>query len=181
MKKIKLKNKNVLPSLKQETHLFIDSEIDLSGEDFFDFKNLFSLSLKAPQFFSLEVLLSLRGLRVLTFRDTKIDLILPLIHQHSGLEYLTIKQAGLEKLPLDFSLLTELKECNLSQNKLTELPLSFSELKKLKRLNLDQNLFRKFPDIIQKTPSLTHLSIDGNPFPEVEKMRIEREYGIIVH
>jgi Leucine-rich repeat (LRR) protein len=138
------------------------------------------LSLKWPHFQGdLSEVLTLKSLENLKIIETPLKRILfPLGKVLSPLGSLTIKDCGLEELPLDFSMLWKLHELNLSGNKLSALPPTFTELNNLKRLNLDHNQFKNFPDLVKNMKSLHHLSIDDNLFSEEEKNRIQRLFHI---
>lgn len=144
------------------------------------FNKLKVLSIKWEKFSGdLSSILSLPALENLKIIETPMKMfLLPLGRINAPLKFLTIKGSGLEKLPEEISMCTQLQEIHLPGNKLRELPHSFKELQKLKRLNLDSNQFEKFPDQIKLMKNLGHLSIDGNKFPEEEKERIQREFHI---
>ena len=138
------------------------------------------LSIKWNQFSGdLSSVLSLPMLENLKILETPMKMfLLPLGKINAPLKFLTIKSSGLEQLPEEISMCTQLQELHLPGNKLSTLPFSFKELQKLKRLNLDQNKFKNFPDQIKTMKNLGHLSIDGNLFSEEEKARIQREFHI---
>lgn len=138
------------------------------------------LSVKWPNYSGdLSALFSLPALENLKILETpQKRLLLPLGVTGAPIRSLTIKNCGLEILPEEISMLTELSELNLTHNDLSKLPSSFPTLSKLKRLNLDQNKFIKFPDLIKQMKQLSHLSIDSNHFSEDEKARIQREFHI---
>ncbi len=138
------------------------------------------LSIKWNQFSGdLSSILSLPMLENLKILETPMKMfLLPLGKINAPLKFLTIKSSGLEQLPEEISMCTQLQELHLPGNKLSALPFSFKELQKLKRLNLDQNKFKNFPDQIKTMKNLSHLSIDGNLFSEEEKARIQREFHI---
>lgn len=146
-------------------------------------KNLRVLSIKWPKFEgNLSDLFSLPFLENLKIIETPIkQFLLPLGEVGSPLKSLTIKDCGLEKLPEEISMLSELKEMNLSGNKLSILPFSFKELRSLGRLNLDQNLFSVFPEVLESMVNLKHLSLDQNAFTEEEKSRIQRHFHMWIN
>jgi leucine-rich repeat protein SHOC2 len=104
--------------------------------------------------------------------------LIPLGQLNGPLKFLSMKSCGLQKLPEEISMFTNLQELHLPNNNLSSLPFAFNELKLLRRLNLDSNAFKNFPDLIKTMSNLTHLSIDGNEFDEEEKERIQREFHI---
>ncbi len=146
-------------------------------------KKLKVLSIKWPYFKGdLSSLFKLPRLENLKVIETPLtSFLLPLGHSVSPLKSLTIKDCGLNFLPEEISILSELNLMNLSGNNLKSLPHAFIDLKRLKRLNLDQNHFEVFPDLIKKMPGLSHLSIDHNLFMEEEIARIQREFHISPH
>lgn len=160
--------------------LYLDGDCEKLPKIGSPWKKLKILSLKFPKFqgdlsgvFNLS---ALENLKILETPQKKI--LLPLGHVSSKIKFLTIKNCGLESLPEEFSILSDLTELNLSGNSLSTLPHSFVDLKKLKRLNLDSNQFEQFPNLIKNMPTLGHLSIDHNKFSEEEKFRIQREFFI---
>jgi Leucine-rich repeat (LRR) protein len=141
-----------------------------------------TLSIKWNEFSGdLSAILGLKNLENLKILETPLKMfLLPLGKITSPLKYLTIKTCGLEKLPEEISMCTNLQELSLPGNKLSSLPYSFIDLKELKRLNLDGNKFESFPDQVKKMPKLHHLSIDGNKFSTEEKERIQRIFHLTV-
>lgn len=140
------------------------------------------ISLRAPSFAgTLAPLFQLPALENLKVLETPLEpLRLPLGHTRAPLRFLTLKECGLKKLPLEFGELITLKELHLPNNKLSDLPGSFVDLINLSWLNLDKNDLGHFPQILGKMPKLKHLSLDGNPFPEEEKERIQRVFHLTV-
>ncbi len=143
-------------------------------------RKLSTLSIKCPGISAdLSALFTLPSIINLKILDTPMErFYLPLGVASWSLTSLTVKDCGLLNLPEEISMVTGLKEMNLSGNKLSKLPYSFPELRNLKRLNLDGNEFSKFPDMVKSMPKLSHLSIDGNPFPEEERDRIQRTFHL---
>ena len=159
---------------------YLDGDCSYFPDQLHGWDKLKILSIKWNNFSGdLSRILSLPQLENLKIIDTPMRMfLLPLGKISAPLKFLTIKGAGLEKLPEEISMCTQLQELHLPNNKLTSLPFSFKELSVLKRLNLDQNLFSTFPDQIKSMKSLSHLSIDGNKFSEDEKARIQRDFHI---
>lgn len=138
------------------------------------------LSVKWPNFTGdlskLMALPTIENMKIIETPQKRV--ILPIGSKLKNLKSLTFKNCGLEILPEEITIFSELTELNLSGNELSKLPLSFIDLKSLKRVNLDSNKFSKFPDSIKSMPTLSHLSIDNNLFSEEEKSRIQREFNI---
>ncbi len=184
--KISLKEKTFpteifdFPNLRE---LYLEGATESFPDQIMGWKNLKTVSIKWENFKgSLSQLFSLPQLENLKVIETPLKtLLLPLGKASAPLKFLTLKNCGIEKLPEELSMLTQLSELTLPNNSLSELPRSFFELQNLKRLNLDQNEFSIFPDAFKKMPKLTHLSIDGNKFSEEEKERIQRESNIWVN
>jgi Leucine-rich repeat (LRR) protein len=181
--KISLKGEDFpkeLLSFSNLEELYLEGNCRAFPKEALSWDSLKSLSLKWPHFQGdLSEILGLKSLENLKIIETPLKRILfPLGKVLSPLESLTIKDCGLEELPLDFSMLWKLHELNLSGNKLSALPPTFTELKNLKRLNLDQNQFKIFPDLVKNMTSLHHLSIDNNFFSDDEKERIQRLFHI---
>jgi Leucine-rich repeat (LRR) protein len=170
----------VFPNLKElylEAPALLDFPHDVSG-----WSALTLLQLKAPAFKgSLAPVFRLPRLVNLKTSDTPLHpLKLALGGAAAPLRFLTLKDAGLKVLPLEFGELTTIEEMHLMGNELTELPVTFKQLAKLRWLNLDSNQFKTFPAVLGQLPSLKHLSLDGNAFSEEEKERIQRDYHLTV-
>ena len=181
--KLSLKGKYFPVDLFELPHLeeaYLEGECEVFPENIPGLKNLKVLSIKWEQFSGdLSSILSLPNLENLKIIETPMKkFLLPLGKINSPLKFLTIKGSGLERLPEEISMCTELQDLSLPGNKLKELPFSFKELKNLRRLNLDNNKFEFFPDQIKLMKNLGHLSIDGNYFSEEEKERIQRDFHI---
>jgi Leucine-rich repeat (LRR) protein len=130
---------------------------------------------------NLSELFHLPRLQILKLTDTPLSpLQLGLSFSFAPLRFLTLKNAGLKELPLEFAELKTLEELNLSHNQLQQLPMNFFELTRLKRINLDSNRFQLFPQILAQTPSLKHVSLDHNQFSETERERIQRQFHLTV-
>lgn len=166
----------------QLEELYLDGDCTTLPGDLTGWNRLKTLSIKWSSFSGdLSPLFSLTRLENLKIIETPMKrFFLPLGRINAPLKNLTIKSCGLEELPEEISMLTQLFELSLPSNQLTTLPFSFFELKMLKRLSLDSNNFVAFPDVIKKMSTLSHLSFDSNPFPDEEKERIQREYNIWV-
>lgn len=166
-----------LPNLEE---VYLEGECQNFPDKMTSWNKLKVLSIKWNQFSGdLSSVLSLPMLENLKILETPMKMfLLPLGKINAPLKFLTIKSSGLERLPEEISMCTQLQELHLPGNKLSTLPFSFKELQKLKRLNLDHNKFKNFPDQIKTMKNLGHLSIDGNLFSEEEKARIQREFHI---
>lgn len=183
--KLSLKEKNipeelfVFPNLRE---LYLDASELTELPNQLEWPRLQLLQLKAPKFKnSLGAVFNLPLLENLKTLETPLyPLRLSLGHTIAPLKFVTLKEAKLKELPLEFGDLKTLEELHLPNNLLTDLPLSFKALQKLKRLNLDHNSFERFPEILTHLTGLKHLSIDSNPFPEHEIERIQREHHITV-
>ena len=162
--------------------LYLDGDCSELPDDIKGLDNCKIISLKWSQFSGdLSPFFSLKKLENLKIIETPMKrFLLPLGNVAAPLRTLTVKSCGLESLPEEISMLTDLYELSLPNNKLSRLPHSFSDLQFLKRLNLDSNSFDAFPDAIKKMQKLSHLSIDANNFSEEEKERIQREFNIWV-
>lgn len=160
--------------------LYLEGDCSKLPDDISGLNNCKIISVKWPSFSGdLSALFSLKKLENLKIIETPMKrFLLPLGIVAAPLRTLNVKSCGLEMLPEEISMLTQLYEMSLPNNKLSRLPESFFELQLLKRLNLDSNSFKKFPDVIKKMKSLSHLSFDSNLFPEEEKERIQREFNI---
>jgi Leucine-rich repeat (LRR) protein len=165
------------------SELYLEGETEYLPARFDAWKELRTLSLRWPQFSGdISQLFSLPQLENLKVMETPVKTLrLPVGQVVAPLKVLTMKKCQLTQLPEDISMLSKLTEFFLPNNHLKNLPVTFSELSLLKRLNLDQNNFSLFPDVFKEMPHLSHLSIDGNAFPEEEKERIQRLYGIWIH
>lgn len=137
-------------------------------------------SLKASSFKgSLADLFLHQSLEHLKVTETPVpDFTFKLEKKMAPLLSLTLKDCGIQKLPLEIGELALLTELHLPANQLKELPFTMPGLVELKRLNLDSNSFETFPDIIGHFPRLKHLSIDHNKFSEAEKARIHRQFNL---
>ena len=162
------------------TELYLEGDCSTLPDNLSGWNTCKVISVKWPSFSGdLSGLFSLKKLENLKIIETPMKrFLLPLGVVTAPLRTLNVKSCGLEKLPEEISMLTQLYELSLPNNNLTRLPESFFELQYLKRLNLDSNSFVRFPDVIKKMKSLTHLSFDSNNFPEEEKERIQREFNI---
>jgi Leucine-rich repeat (LRR) protein len=184
---IKLSLKGHFPEelfdLDQLEEAYLEGDCQTIPETIAGLKQLKVLSVKWPNFQgNLSALFTLPKLENLKIIETPMrSFLLPLGQIPAPLRFLTLKSCGLERLPEEFSLLSELEDLHLGGNKLSQLPHSFHELQKLKRLNLDQNQFKQFPDQIKKMKTLLHLSIDGNKFDDEERARIQREFHLWVN
>jgi leucine-rich repeat protein SHOC2 len=140
------------------------------------------MQLKAPKFKnSLSAIFNLPKLVNLKTLETPLyPLRLSLGHTVAPLRFVTLKEAKLKELPLEFGELKSLEELHLPNNLLTDLPASFKSLHNLKRLNLDHNKFERFPEVLAQLPRLKHLSLDYNGFSEQEIERIQRYHHITV-
>jgi Leucine-rich repeat (LRR) protein len=139
-------------------------------------------SLKAPRFQgSLAPVFQLKSLENLKTIDTPLEpLHLSLGHALAPLRFLTLKNAGLKALPLEFGEYGQLEELHLPENQLEGLPPTFTGLRRLKRLNLDHNAFTVFPDLLGQLGQLQHVSMDQNLFTDDEKARIQRIFHLTV-
>lgn len=166
-----------LPNLEEA---YLEGECKSFPNQISGWSKLKILSIKWANFSGdLSSVFSLPSLENLKIIETPIKtFILPLGRINAPLKFLSIKGCGLQNLPEEISMFTNLQEFHLPNNNLTTLPFAFRELKQLKRLNLDSNSFSHFPDLIKTMKTLTHLSIDGNAFDEDEKARIQREFHI---
>jgi Leucine-rich repeat (LRR) protein len=164
------------------TELYLEGECEKLPDQLNGWSRVKILSVKWTNFKGdLSPLFSLPCLENLKIIETPMKrFLLPLGKVAAPLKVLNVKSCGLEVLPEEISMLTQLTELALPHNALTRLPHSFSDLRYLKRLNLDANSFSNFPDFIKKMKTLSHLSIDGNKFSDDEKDRIQREFNIWV-
>ncbi len=97
-----------------------------------------------------------------------------------SLEYLTLKNSGLSKLPSWLYQLKALKEVLINGAKLTELDSNIQNWSKLSRLSLDRNQIEKFPEEFYQLNKLVHLSLDGNPLSEQTKQKIYERWKIFI-
>jgi len=170
----------VFPNLKElylEAPALLDLPSDLSG-----WSALTVLQLKAPHFRgSLAPVFRLPKLVNLKTTETPLHpLKLALGGSAAPLRFLTLKDAGLKELPLEFGELSSIEEMHLMGNELSELPPTFRELQRLKWLNLDNNKFTRFPQALTELPHLKHLSLDHNDFSDEELARIQRDHHLTV-
>ena len=181
--KLSLKGKELPPELFTLTkleELYLEAPQLKELPDMMSFESLKLLSLKAVVFKgSVAELFHLPSLRNLKLIETPLEpLTIKLATKMAPLQWLTMKACGLKALPLEMGELATLEELILPDNALKELPFTFNGLIKLKRLNLDGNAFKKFPDHLNELKKLLHVSIDGNHFPDDEKARIQRQFGL---
>lgn len=171
-----LKNKNNVTVLSMEW------KEEKLPEGIFEFPHLKELHLKATSLNDEKTikLFSLSGLKNLKIFECPHLFKNGDIERSSDLEFLTIKNCGLNHLPRSLHHFKNLKEMNLSGNELTDLPEQFHSLLQLKRLNLDSNKFTLYPKVLTRMTHLKHLSLDQNLFSDEEKARIQREYHLTI-
>lgn len=103
-----------------------------------------------------------RSLRMLGMRNNVLERIaegaLP-----PSLEWLTLTNNRLEKIPESISVLKKLKKLLLAGNRLTSLPNSMRDLATLELIRLSANRFEEFPEWLFKLPALAWIALAGNP------------------
>ena len=77
-------------------------------------------------------------------------------------EYIYMWDKGINKIPKEIEVLTNLKELDLEKNNISEIPKEIGKLKNLKVLNLDSNNISKIPKEIGNLSNLTRLQLQGN-------------------
>ena len=80
----------------------------------------------------------------------------------SEVEEIFYKENGLETLPEDIEMLTNLSWFSLEGNKLMTLPEGISRMKKLSTLHLKKNLISELPENIGELKTLEELCVEGN-------------------
>ena len=88
----------------------------------------------------------------------------------TNLEYLSLKNDHLKRIPAGIGLLKNLKVLDLSGNDFEILPLSFGKLKNLQELYLndDKNFqFNKSIQILSKLPNLKSLHVDNDNLKKI--------------
>lgn len=96
------------------------------------------------------------------------------------LQSITIKGAGLVKLPSWFYDLTTIEELSLPDNKILSLESKIIQFKNIKRINLQNNKINKLPEEIYQLEKLNHLNLDNNFLNELTKKKIFQRWKILL-
>ena len=144
----------------------------------------------------------LTKLKKLSLISTKISVIPKEVFQLPNLTYLSLKNNRLNHLPeleqksrlktlilgrnylntksleTFFNELPQLHYLDLGHNFVDEIPESLYRLTKLRRLNLEDNKLHCLPLKLKELKELHHLSIGNNPFPDKERVQIEKDFNI---
>jgi Leucine-rich repeat (LRR) protein len=144
----------------------------------------------------------LTKLKKLSLISTKISVIPKEVFELPNLTYLSLKNNRLNHLP-NLSVKSSLKQLILGRNYLTtksletffndtphlhyldlghnvvdDIPESLYRLLKLRRLNMESNKLHGLPIRLKELTELNHLSVDNNPFPDSERVQIEKNFNI---
>lgn len=103
----------------------------------------------------------MRGLRSVRLNDCRLDTLPASLLQLPRLEILSVRNAGLSRLP-EFGKMPGLLSLNFSHNRLTALPESIDRLGSLLALNLDRNRLEFLPESIGQLTALRELTVPGN-------------------
>jgi Leucine-rich repeat (LRR) protein len=144
----------------------------------------------------------LSKLKKLSLISTKISVIPKEVFELPNLTYLSLKNNRLNHLP-NLSTKSHLRQLILGRNYLTaksletffndtphlhyldlghnvvdDIPESLYRLLKLRRLNMESNKLHGLPLRLKELTELNHLSVDNNPFPDSERLKIEKNFNI---
>ncbi|PAU52215.1 leucine-rich repeat domain-containing protein [Pseudomonas indica] len=108
----------------------------------------------------------MRGLRSVRLNDCRLDTLPASLLQLPRLEILSVRNAGLSRLP-EFGEMPGLLSLNFSHNPLTALPESIGRLSSLLSLNLDRNRLEFLPESIGRLTALRELTVSGNRLNEL--------------
>lgn len=103
----------------------------------------------------------MRGLRSLRLNDCRLDTLPASLLQLPRLEILSVRNAGLSRLP-EFGKMPELLSLDFSHNRLTALPESIGRLGSLLALKLDRNRLELLPECIGQLTALRELIAPAN-------------------
>ncbi|MEY4700076.1 MAG: hypothetical protein RL326_263 [Pseudomonadota bacterium] len=103
-----------------------------------------------------------RSLRMLGMRNNVLERISEGVLPPS-LEWLTLTNNRLEKIPESSSALKKLTKLLLAGNRLTSLPHSMRDHAALELIRLSANRFEEFPEWLFKLPALAWIALAGNP------------------
>ncbi|GAM22640.1 hypothetical protein SAMD00019534_058150 [Acytostelium subglobosum LB1] len=177
----------MLPSVALSTHLPLLTSLDISANNRFQsititshqhetlFPKLEMLNVSScEQLTNLTINNTLPSLNTLLVscpnieRSAPLNLLLPRLPR---LATLHLASLGISKLSIDFSMMTALKDLDVSKNNLTQLPPSIGELINLTHLHIHGNSIEELPASMSKLDRLVELDLMGNPIhtpmPEV--------------
>jgi len=80
---------------------------------------------------------------------------------------------GIENLPDEFEVLTNLEKINLSHNDFTKFPKVLTKLPNLKTINISNNLLTKLPKSLKNLVNLEIINLSGNKFQQFPQVLIE--------
>lgn len=102
-----------------------------------------------------------QGLRSVRLNDCRLDTLPASLLQAPRLEVLSVRNAGLSRLP-EFGEMPELLSLDFSHNRLTALPESIGRLDSLLALNLYKNRLEFLPESIGQLTALRELTVANN-------------------
>ena len=99
---------------------------------------------------------------------TNVEMIRNVCASIKTLQHFDVSHNQLKDLPLDISLLTELKTLNCSHNELSDMADLFGQLNHLKEINLSFNHFKNLPNVIYKFKYLIRLNCEHNSIAKID-------------